>query len=87
MRSLKLQPAAIGVHWKRIVPEHAMAKKVRKPTLVSSVECANEGLNVLTNGDPQKYRPTLLYHDAHEEKCDRDLNQDHTQHDQQAVRK
>lgn len=87
MRSLKLHPAAIGVHWKRIVPEHAVAKKVRKPVLVSSVVCADEGLNIRTNRDPQKYRPSFLYHDAHEEERDRDLDQDHAQHDQQTVRK
>jgi hypothetical protein len=85
MRSLKLQPAAIGVHWKRRVPEHASAKQVRKTTFVSPVVRTNGGLNILTNRAPQKYCPSLLYHDAHQEKSYRDFDQDHTQHDQQAV--
>lgn len=85
MRSLKLQPAAIGVHWKRRVPEHASAKQVRKPILVSPVVYTNEGLDILTNGAPQKHRPSLLYHDAHKEESDGNLDQDHSQHDQQAV--
>lgn len=78
MRSLKLQPAAMGVHWKRSVPEHNIAKQVRKPTIVSSVVYANEGKNILTNRGPQKYSPPLLYHNAHEEKSDGNLDQDHT---------
>lgn len=35
MRIRKLQAAAIGVHWKKSVPEHASAKQTRKPSVVS----------------------------------------------------
>jgi hypothetical protein len=42
-------------------------------------------LDNLTNRHPKEYRPSLLHHDAHEEKSDGNLDQDHTQHDQQAV--
>ena len=41
MRTRKLQPAVIGVHWKNRVPEQANAKQRRNPAVVSFVSFAN----------------------------------------------
>jgi hypothetical protein len=44
MRTRKLQLAAFGVHCKKSVPEQAIAKQRRKPTLVSLMLYVNESL-------------------------------------------